>query len=153
MSVNDSNDWLASIDLAAVKPTGPRREAKPKKPRRRIIYGEPSRLAPRIPSWAQGRGPDTQRAVTAVAGKFVNTDDLCPASFTYDEAMDVMTLINISEHIENKARLLAVLRAAVAPYEFRQAAEEHRLAEAAKLAELNKTLNQAFGLIKLENEK
>jgi hypothetical protein len=153
--VIDSNDWLASIDLDAVK-SAPRAKGSGsgsgsgsgRKKTRRIVYGEPSRLAPPFP---KGRGPDQQRPVTAVAGKFIPTDDLCPTQFTYDEAIAVISLVSASD-LSDKLRLLAVLRAAVAPHEFALAAEAHRISEAAKLAELNKTLNLAFGLIKLEAE-
>ena len=158
----DSNDWLASIDLDAVKSaprvrTREKESGKLKKRRRRIIYGEPGRLAPVIPAWAQGRGPDQQRAVTEVAGQFVETSELCTAQFTYQEALEVMHIIKstTSESFldsDSQPRLLAVLKAAIAPYEFRQAAEEHRLAEAEKAKALNKLLNEAFGLIKLEDE-
>jgi hypothetical protein len=149
--MSDSNDWLASIDLDAVKPVSTPRAKTAKKYVRRIVYGEPQRLAPVIPSWARGRGPDTQRAVTAVAGQFIQTDDLCPVQFTYDEAIQILSLVTTS-NLDNKSRLLAVLKAAVAPHEFALAAEAHRISEAAKLQELNKSLNLAFGLIKLEDE-
>lgn len=154
--MNDSNDWLASIDLDAVKPTGPRQTTKSKKPRRRIVYGEPARLAPTIPSWAVARGPDQQRAVTEVAGKFIPTDELCPAQFIYQEVLALMTFIESagmdSRQPAISARLLAVLHAAITPYEFKRAAESHRASEAAQLQELTKLIHNTIKLIPLEDE-
>lgn len=148
--MTDSNDWLASIDLDAVRPTGPRRTATVKKPRRRIVYGEPSRLAPTLP---KGRGPDQQRTVTPVAGQFIPTDEICPTQFTYDEAMAALTIIAAAGTSKQHIRLVSVLKAAIAPHEFKRAAESHRANEAAKMQELTKLVHKAVSLIPLEDEK